>query len=139
MAEELKGKVAAITGAASGIGLATAEAMLKAGATVVLVDRDEKALKQVCAKFGDAAIPQLTDLLDTDSCAAMVPEILEKAGQIDILLCNAGVYIGGDLVEANGTKWAGTLDVEQTRPEAPPWAMDHTRLGRGHDEDRLSR
>ena len=42
---ELKGKVAAITGAASGIGMASTEAMIAAGATVVLVDRDEKALQ----------------------------------------------------------------------------------------------
>jgi len=44
MAKELEGKVAAVTGGASGIGLASAEAMLAAGARVVLVDHDEAAL-----------------------------------------------------------------------------------------------
>ena len=99
MANSMEGKVAAVTGAASGIGLSTAEALLAAGARVVMVDRDEKALAALTRKLGDNAIPQITDLLDTDSCDAMVPEILEKTGQIDILMCNAGSYIGGNLVD----------------------------------------
>ncbi len=99
MTNELEGKIAAVTGAASGIGLATAEALLEAGATVVLVDRNEKALAELIGKLGSNAIAQVTDLLDTGSCNAMIPEILEKADHIDILACNAGSYIGGDLVD----------------------------------------
>lgn len=98
---KLTGKVAAITGGASGIGLASAEAMHAEGATVVLVDRDESALEKIVARLGERAIAQVTDLLDPASCDAMVPEVLEKAGQIDILHCNAGTYIGGDLTETN--------------------------------------
>ena len=99
MAESLQGKIAAITGAASGIGLATAEALLAEGATVVLVDRNEAALTALTERLGDHAIAQVTDLLDADSCAAMIPEILAKVGHLDILHCNAGTYIGGDLVD----------------------------------------
>jgi ribitol 2-dehydrogenase len=106
MANKLDGKVAAITGSASGIGLATAEALMAAGATVVLVDRNEEALKAIVARSGGKAIAQVTDLLDADSCAAMVPEILEKAGRIDILYCNAGIFIGGELVDTD----APTID-----------------------------
>jgi ribitol 2-dehydrogenase len=101
MAGELQGKVAAITGGASGIGLASAEAMLAAGARVVLVDRDEARLKETCEKHGDAAIPLVVDLLDAASCATLLPGVLERAGQLDILHANAGTYIGGDLVEAD--------------------------------------
>lgn len=101
MANELKGKIAAVTGAASGIGLATTEALLAAGVKVVMVDRDEKALSALTAKFGPNAVAQITDLLDAKSCAALIPEILEKVGHIDILYCNAGTYIGGDLVETD--------------------------------------
>lgn len=97
MAEDLKGKVALITGAASGIGLATARALIGAGARVVMADRDAPALDRLAAELGEGAIPQVTDLLDSGSCAAMVPQALEKAGRIDILHCNAGSYIGGDL------------------------------------------
>lgn len=99
MSESLQGKIAVITGAASGIGLATSEALLEQGATVVMVDWNEKALNGLVAKLGDRAIPQVTNLLDADSCNAMIPEILGKVDHIDILYCNAGTYIGGDLTE----------------------------------------
>lgn len=101
MSQDLHGKVAAITGAASGIGLAATRALLAAGARVVLVDRNADALAGLTSELGPNAVAQVTDLLDADSCNAMVPEILEKVGQIDILICNAGSYIGGDLVDTN--------------------------------------
>ncbi|KMO21507.1 SDR family oxidoreductase [Methylobacterium platani] len=103
MAGELDGKVAAVTGAASGIGLASAEAMLAAGARVVLVDRDEAALAALCGKHGAAAIPLALDLLDPAACAGLAPRILEAAGRLDILHANAGTYVGGDLVDADST------------------------------------
>ena len=68
MARELEGKVAVVTGAASGIGLASTEAMLAAGSRVVMVDRDEAALKALCNKHGDAVIPLVIDLLDPNDC-----------------------------------------------------------------------
>ena len=81
MARELEGKVAVVTGAASGIGLASTEAMLAAGSRVVMVDRDEAALKALCNKHGDAVIALVIDLLDPKGCATLLPRVLEKAGQ----------------------------------------------------------
>jgi ribitol 2-dehydrogenase len=101
MARALEGKVAAVTGAASGIGLASTEAMLAAGARVVLVDRDEAALAALGSRHGAAAIPLVVDLLDPAGCASLVPRILEQTGQIDIFHANAGAYVGGDLVDAD--------------------------------------
>ena len=96
----LAGKVALVTGAASGIGLASSEAMLAAGARVAMADRDEAALKALAAKHGDAVIPLTVDLLDPKQCSALIPSALEKAGRIDILHANAGLYVGGDLVDS---------------------------------------
>jgi ribitol 2-dehydrogenase len=101
MARELEGKVAVVTGAASGIGLACAEAMLAAGSRVVMVDRDEAALKKLSIDHGDAVIPLVVNLLDPRDCASLVPRVLEKTGRIDILHANAGTYVGGDLVDSD--------------------------------------
>ena len=100
----LQGKVAAVTGAASGIGLASAQAMLAEGARVVLVDRDQAALQAavqaLASQHGDAVIPLVIDLLDPRDCATLLPQILQKAGQLDIFHANAGSYVGGDLVDS---------------------------------------
>lgn len=101
MTRELEGKVAAVTGAASGIGLASAEAMMTAGARVIMVDRDEAALASLSRKHGDAMIPLVVDLLDPKECAALLPRMLKQAGQLDIFHANAGTYVGGDLVDAD--------------------------------------
>ena len=101
MARELEGKVAVVTGAASGIGLASTEAMLAAGARVVMVDRDENALSAHRSRHGEAVIPLVLDLLDAKACATLLPSVLDSAGRLDILHANAGTYVGGDLVDAD--------------------------------------
>ena len=101
MAKTLQGKVAAVTGAASGIGLASAEAMIAAGARVVLIDRDEKALQAICSKHGDSAVPLIIDLLNPEQCASVLDRVLATTDQLDILHANAGSYIGGDLIETD--------------------------------------
>jgi ribitol 2-dehydrogenase len=102
---KLTGKVAAITGAASGIGLECAKIMLEAGARVALIDRNEDALRSICAELGPEAMPLVVDLVSPASVASMIPAILEKAGQLDIFHANAGAYIGGELVDGNPDAW----------------------------------
>ncbi|MFM1908772.1 MAG: hypothetical protein RLZZ591_2449 [Pseudomonadota bacterium] len=100
MSTPLLGKIAAVTGAASGIGRASTQALLSAGAQVVLVDRDAAALERACAELGPAATPLVIDLLNAEQCATLVPEILKRTGRLDIFHANAGLYVGGDLVDA---------------------------------------
>ena len=100
---ELDGKVAAVTGAASGIGLASSVAMLAAGARVVMIDRDEAALAMLRDKHGDAVVPLVLDLLDPQACATLLPRVLDAAGGLDVLHANAGSYVGGDLIDADIT------------------------------------
>jgi len=111
MGQDLSGKVAAVTGAASGIGLECAKALLAAGARVVLVDRNEEALKEICSTLGANAIPLVIDLTDPEGVARMMPEILAKAGQLDIFHANAGSYIGGEVLGGDPDAWDRMLNL----------------------------
>ena len=111
MGQDLSGKVAAVTGAASGIGLECAKALLAAGARVVLVDRNEEGLKEICATLGANAIPLVIDLTDPKSVARMMPEILDKAGQLDIFHANAGSYVGGEVLDGDPDAWDRMLNL----------------------------
>ncbi|MER9760245.1 SDR family oxidoreductase [Mesorhizobium sp. M0138] len=111
MAQDLSGKVAAITGAASGIGLECARALIAAGVRVVLVDRAEDALKSVCTELGPNAIPLVIDLMKPASVATMMPQILDKAGPLDIFHANAGAYVGGPVLEGDPDVWDRMLNL----------------------------
>ncbi|RXH23956.1 glucose dehydrogenase [Bradyrhizobium nanningense] len=111
MAQELAGKVAAITGAASGIGLECARILIGAGARVVLIDRAEEALSKASVELGDQAIPLRIDLTDPLSMHAMMPQLLEKAGQLDIFHANAGAYVGGEVLGGDPDAWDRMLNL----------------------------
>ncbi|TRD15585.1 SDR family oxidoreductase [Palleronia caenipelagi] len=111
MSGALDGKTAAITGAASGIGLATARAMAEAGADVVLIDRDEAALEAACDDLGPKAHSIILDLLDGAAVSGMLPRLLEATGGLDIFYANAGAYVGGAVLEADPDHWDRVLDL----------------------------
>ena len=71
MSGKLTGKTAAVTGAASGIGLECARILIEEGAQVVLVDRAGDRLQSLCADLGPAAHPLVVDLLDGAQVSAM--------------------------------------------------------------------
>ena len=111
MAESIEGKVVAITGAASGIGLECARVLVGAGAKVVLIDRAEERLKALCAEIGPNALPLVVDLLDGKQVSGMLPKILELAGGLDVFYANAGAYIGGPVIEGNPDQWDRMLNL----------------------------
>lgn len=111
MSKPLGGKVAAVTGAASGIGLECARAMLEAGAKVALVDRAKDALDKACTELGAGAFPVVVNLTDPASVATMVPQIIEEAGQLDIFHGNAGSYVGGPVEEGDPDAWDRMLNL----------------------------
>jgi ribitol 2-dehydrogenase len=111
MTESLKGKVAAITGAASGIGLECARALIREGAKVVLVDRATDKLGTLCAELGPDALPLTLDLLQPAQVSAMLPRILELAGGLDIFHANAGAYVGGEVLAGNPDEWDRMLNL----------------------------
>ncbi|MCV7192033.1 SDR family oxidoreductase [Mycolicibacterium brumae] len=111
MSMELEGKVAAVTGGASGIGLACAKAMAGAGARVALVDYDAAALDRACSELGAGAFGVRVDLTDPGDVATMLPRILETAGQLDIFHANAGSYVGGEVVGQDPDSWDRMLNL----------------------------
>lgn len=108
---KLNGKTAAITGAASGIGLACAKALLTEGARVVLIDRDGAKLEKLCADLGPNAFPLVLDLFDGPAVSAMVPQIEAMVGPLDIFHANAGSYVGGPAAEGNPDAWDRMLNL----------------------------
>lgn len=111
MDESLKGKVAAVTGAASGIGRACARALHAAGAKVVLIDRAEDRLAQLGAELGPDAMPLTVDLLQPADVSGLLPRILELAGGLDIFHANAGAYVGGDVLAGDPDEWDRVLNL----------------------------
>lgn len=111
MTLKLENKVAAITGAASGIGLECARALLAEGAKVVLIDRDTDKLTSLCEELGDNTMPLTLDLLDSEQVAGMLPKVLDLAGQLDIFHANAGAYVGGAAAEGDPDQWDKVLNL----------------------------
>jgi ribitol 2-dehydrogenase len=111
MGQKLSGKVAAITGAASGIGLECSRILLSEGAQVVLVDRDGDALRSVQAELGSNAIPLTVDVTDPASVSAMMGQILDRTGRLDIFHANAGTYVGGEVLDGDPDAWDRMLNL----------------------------
>jgi cyclopentanol dehydrogenase len=113
----LRGKVAIITGAATGIGRASAELFARAGARVALVDSREAELAQTTADVrvaGGTATPLVADLARADDCAAVVAAAHRTLGRVDVLLNNAGVgtmVVGGTVETISLEHWDLALDV----------------------------
>jgi len=91
---DFQGQVALITGAASGMGLATAKAFAQSGAAVVLADRDEAALAAAAESLisaGHTAINVVCDVQDEAQAAAMVARTVSEFGRLDMAYNNAGI------------------------------------------------
>ena len=90
----LSGRVAIVTGASSGLGVAFAGALAEAGASVVLAARRADRLAEAVASIqagGGQAVSVTADVSDPDSCAALAVAAMERFGRLDILVNNAGI------------------------------------------------
>lgn len=111
MTMQLEGKTAAITGAASGIGLACTRILIEAGAKVVLIDRAADKLETLCAELGENAHPLVVDLLNGPEVSGMMPKIEALVGPLDIFHANAGAYVGGPAAEGDADAWDRMLNL----------------------------
>jgi clavulanate-9-aldehyde reductase len=114
MAKPLEGKVAAITGASSGIGEATALALADAGAAVALgarrIDRIEALAKRI-GSAGGRAIAFEVDVSDEQAANAFVAAANERLGGLDVLVNNAGVMLLGPVDGADTEQWRRMIEV----------------------------
>ena len=108
----LEGKVAAITGAASGFGAASARRFVAEGAKVVLGDIQEDAGAAVAAELGDAAVFVPCNVTDEGHIENLVDTAVEKFGRLDAMFNNAGI-VGtvGPIASTPADEWKFTVDI----------------------------
>ncbi|HEX9334947.1 MAG TPA: SDR family oxidoreductase [Pseudonocardiaceae bacterium] len=110
----LQDKVALVTGASSGIGAATAEALAQAGASVVLAARRTDRLAELAARLTDKGAKVLSvalDVADEQSCQESVAATVREFGGLDILINNAGVMLLGQINGADTTDWTRMINI----------------------------
>lgn len=101
----MNGKIALVTGASSGIGMATARAMAAAGATVVAGARRVDRLKELAATADGEVVPVELDVADQQSVRDAVAIAVGSYGGLDVVVNNAGVMLSGPIVGADTAEW----------------------------------
>ncbi|MAG36099.1 MAG: short-chain dehydrogenase [Dehalococcoidia bacterium] len=107
----LAGKVAIVTGAAHGIGEATAAAFASEGARIVIADRDVPAARALAGRIGKNALAVETDVGQEGSVRRLFAAVSEQVGPSDILVNCAGIAVGGAVDETSREAWQRVLQV----------------------------
>ncbi len=103
--------VSIVTGAGSGIGRAVAVALATRGDGVVCADLDAVAAGATAQSIGSSATPATVDVADSSSCDALVSSTLERHGRVDVLVCCAGIELGGPADGLTDEAWAKVIAV----------------------------
>lgn len=106
-------KVAIVTGAASGIGAATARRFSSEGGCVALVDRDEIPLADVAADLPkELTLAHIADISDSKAVDAMIETVVKRFGRLDVLVNNAGIFEGGEPAEITNEQWQKVMSTD---------------------------
>ena len=111
MSQSIRGKVAIVTGASSGIGRAIARLFAAEGAKLALAARSTDKLEKLAGEIGGAPLILSIDLAQTADVERMVAETLAHFGRVDVLMANAGVYVPGDAAEGDPDAWDNMIAV----------------------------
>jgi NAD(P)-dependent dehydrogenase (short-subunit alcohol dehydrogenase family) len=115
--DSLRDRVAIVTGASRGIGLAIAAALHRRGAQVILTSRSEEAVGEAAASLGDGALGRAAHATDGDAARACVDFAVSTYGRLDILVNNAGTNPAyGPVIEQDHSRFAKTMDVNLWAP-----------------------
>lgn len=107
----MKDKVVLITGGGSGLGFAMAQCFVAAGANVVIVGRREDVLQQACEKLGSNAVYRVFDVTDFDRIPALVEEIEQHVGPVEVMINNAGRHCKKPLMDVSLQDMRDVFDV----------------------------
>ncbi len=119
MSRQTKAKVALVTGSGGGIGRAVALRMAQAGCTVGVLDRERDTAGETARLIGQAsgkAVPLTADVTDPEGIAAATRELRRAAGEIDVLVNNAGIARVGSLSEMSYEDWSAQFRVNVDGP-----------------------
>lgn len=105
MAGRVEGKVALVTGAASGLGKAAAAMLVREGARVALTDRNEAGAREVAASLGEAARAWALDVTKEADWERVVDEVGATFGRLDVVVNNAGIGISKDIESLSLEEW----------------------------------
>lgn len=107
---DFTGKVALVTGAASGMGAAISRAFKAAGAELVMVDQNESLVKQVAADI-EANPPVVGDVRDSSFCNLAIAAALERHDRLDVVVNCAGVIVRADALNTTDEQWHNIMEV----------------------------